>query len=111
MIGWFSCLGEKNLLHYYLMKREKESLKVFRIECPGCRKVLWIDPHTQQVIRSERSKRKKGTLDDLLAQEKKKREEFERKFEATSEMQKERKEKAREIFEKAFTDTKKEDTE
>jgi hypothetical protein len=51
-----------------------------------------------------------GTLDDLLVQEKKKREEFERKFEATSEMQKERKKKAREIFEKALTNIDEEDT-
>jgi hypothetical protein len=80
--------------------KEKE---VFRIQCPGCRKVLWIDPVTKQVIRSEKGKREKGTLDDLLVKEKKKREGFERKFEATSEMQKERKEKAREIFEKALS--------
>jgi hypothetical protein len=38
-----------------------------------------------------------------LVQEKKKRAGFERKFEATSEMQRERKEKARELFEKALT--------
>ena len=92
------------------MKKEKEKT-VFRIQCPGCQKVLWIDPVTQQVIRSEKSKRKKGTLDDLLVQEKKKKEGFERKFEATSEMQKERKEKAREIFEKALTNIDKEDSE
>ena len=85
------------------MKTAKEKQRVIRIQCPGCRKMLWIDPVTQQVIRSERGKKKKGSLDDLLAQEKKKREGFERKFEATSEMQKERKEKAREIFEKAIT--------
>jgi hypothetical protein len=89
----------------------KENKKVFRIECPGCLKVLWIDPVTQQVIRLEKGKRKKGSLDDLLVQEKKKREGFERKFEATSELQKERKEKAREIFEKALLNIHKEDNE
>lgn len=92
------------------MKTKKEK-KVFRIQCPGCQKVLWIDPVTQQVIRSEKGKRKKGTLDDLLVQEKKKREGFERKFEATSEMQKARKEKAKEIFEKALTNIGKKDSE
>ena len=94
----------------YPMKEEKEKT-VFRIQCPGCQKVLWIDPVTHQVIRSEKGKRKKGTLDDLLLQEKKKREGFERKFKATSEMQKERKKKAREIFEKALTNIDKKDTE
>jgi hypothetical protein len=93
------------------MNTAENSKKVFRIECPGCRIVLWVDPVTQQVLRSEKNKRKKGSLDDLLVQEKKKRAEFERKFEATSQMQKERKEKAREIFEKAFTDMDKEDAE
>jgi hypothetical protein len=93
------------------MNTAKDTHKVFRIECPGCSKVLWVDPVTQQVLRSERNKRKKGSLDDLLVQEKKKREGFERKFEATSEMQKERKEKAREIFEKAFTKIDEEDPE
>ena len=92
------------------MSTANENKKVFRIECPSCRRVLWVDPVTQQVIRSEKGQRKKGSLDDLLEQEKKKREEFDRKFEATSEMQKERKEKAREIFERAFAN-KKEDNE
>lgn len=89
---------------------EEEKKKVFCIHCPGCQKVLWIDPVTQQVIKSEMGKRKKGSLDELLVREKKKREGFERKFEATSEMQRERKEKAREIFEKALTNIDKEDT-
>lgn len=92
------------------MTTEKENKQVFRIQCPGCQKVLWIDPVTQEVIRSEKGKRKKGSLDDLLVREKKKREGFERKFEATSEMQKKRKEKAREIFEKALNNIDKEDS-
>jgi hypothetical protein len=92
------------------MTTEKENKRVFRIQCPGCQKVLWIDPVTQEVIRTEKGKRKKGSLDDLLVREKKKREGFERKFEATSEMQKERKEKAREIFEKALNNIDKKDT-
>jgi hypothetical protein len=93
------------------MKTENRKKRTFRIQCPGCAKVLWIDPVTQQVIKSEKGKREKGTLDDLLVREKKKREGFERKFEATSEMQKERKEKAREIFERALTNIDKEENE
>lgn len=89
----------------------KEKSKVFQIQCPGCQKVLWIDTVMQQVIRTETSKRKKESLDELLVQEKKKREGFERKFEATSELQKERKEKAREIFEKALLNIDEEDSE
>jgi hypothetical protein len=91
------------------MTAEKENKRVFRIQCPGCQKVLWVDSVTQEVIRTEKGKRKKGSLDDLLVREKKKREGFERKFEATSEMQKERKEKARELFEKALNKIDEED--
>jgi len=71
--------------------------------------MLWVDPVVRGVIKSEKGKKEKESLDDLLLREKKKRKEFERKFEATSEMQKERRKKAQEIFEKAFTDVVKEE--
>ncbi len=85
------------------MNNEEEKKQVFEIECPNCHCELWIDHVTRKVIKSEKGKREKGTLDDLLLKEKKKKLEFERKFEATSELQKERQRKAREIFEKALT--------
>ncbi len=91
------------------MNKEKEKKQVFGIECPNCHCELWIDPITQKVIKSEKGKKEKGSLDDLLLKEKKKRAEFERKFEATSELQKEKQRKAREIFERALTDLGKEE--
>ena len=48
-------------------------------------------------------------MDVLLQKEKKKKMEFDRKFEATSEMQEERRRKAQEIFEKALTGVDKKD--
>lgn len=86
------------------MNKEEEKKLVFGVVCPICHCELWIDPVMQKVIRSDRGKRLKGSLDDLLLKERKKREEFERKFEATSELQKERQRKARKIFERALTD-------
>jgi hypothetical protein len=90
------------------MNKEQEKKHVFKVECPNCRCALWIDPITQEVIKAEKSKKEKGSLDELLLKEKKKKEEFERKFEATSELQKEKQRKAREIFERALTDIGKE---
>ena len=73
------------------------------MDCPVCRSALWIDPLSQEVVKSERSKKTKGSLDDLLEKEKKRRSEFDRKFEATAELEKEKKKKAEEKFAEVFT--------
>jgi hypothetical protein len=86
---------------------------VFTIECPCCGAIIWIDQTTRMVIKSEKAGKKKGSLDDLLLKEKKRRDEFSRKFEATAEMEKEKRKKAQQKFEEAFfkIDEKEEDTE
>lgn len=81
---------------------EKKS-SVFHVNCPVCRSILWIDPTSQNVVKSERSKKKKGSLDELLEKEKKRTSEFARKFEATAELEKEKKKKAHEMFAEALT--------
>jgi hypothetical protein len=91
------------------MSKGEEKKQVFGVRCPHCHSELWIDAITQEVIKSEKGKKEKGSLDELLLKEKKKKEEFERKFEATSELQKEKQRKAREIFERALTDINKEE--
>jgi hypothetical protein len=91
------------------MKTGKKETRVFQIECPCCHSHLWIDSHTCAVLKSERGKKEKESLDILLLKEKKKKMEFERKFEATSEMQKERQKRAQEIFKKALTGVDEED--
>lgn len=85
------------------MKNKKKG-EVFQLYCPYCHSLLWIDPITQEVIQSERPKKKKGTLDELLLKEKKKREGFDRKFQATAELEKERWKKVQEKYKKAFTE-------
>lgn len=78
--------------------------------CPCCQSVLWVDGILGEVVKTEKqAARKKGTLDDLLAREKKRQEEFGRKFEATAELERQKKEKAKEAFEKALGKIKKED--
>ena len=95
------------------MTKQKEestlSPQVFQVHCPCCHILLWIDSGTSEVIKFERVKKKKGPLDELLLKEKKRKSEFDRKFEATAELQKKRWKKAKEKFEKALIDVDKEE--
>jgi len=86
------------------MAKPTEDAHVFQLKCPCCHALLWIDPTTEAVIESEKGKKKKGSLDELLIKEKKKKNEVDRRFVATAEMAKERQQKARERFEKALTE-------
>jgi uncharacterized Zn finger protein (UPF0148 family) len=76
----------------------EEKSQVFQVSCPVCRTVLWIDPGCREVVKSEKAKKKKGTLDELLVREKKRKSGFDRKFEATAELEREKKKKAQEKF-------------
>lgn len=84
--------------------------KVFEVHCPVCQSSLWIDSATRKVIKSEKGKRKRGSLEEMLLQEKKRKTEFSQKFEATAEMQKEKRKKAEEKFRDAFSQSDKDDT-
>jgi len=82
------------------MSNDRE--KTFEVTCPCCQAILWVDALARSVIKSEKAARKKESLDDLLLKEKKKKEAFESKFEATAEIEKQKRQKAKEKFEKAF---------
>ena len=84
------------------MTETKEDTPVFSIVCPCCEATLWIDGQTRAVLRSEKAKRKKGSLDELLVKENKRQSEFDRKFDATFELQKEKHSKADDLFKKAL---------
>lgn len=87
------------------MEKKKEKGNIFEIICPCCASVLWVDALREEVIQSEkRGAKKKESLDELLLKEKKRTEEFERKFEATAELEKKKLEKAKEKFRKALSD-------
>jgi len=94
-----------------MSEERKNKDDVFRVVCPGCRSVLWIDCKTQEVIKSEKGKKEKKTLDDLLLKEKKRQDEFGRKFELTAELEKKKLEKAEELFKKGLSKADKEDDE
>lgn len=92
------------------MSEAEKKAGVFEIICPCCRSVLWVDGISREIVKTEKhAARKKGSLDDLLEKEKKRQDEFERKFEATAELERQKKEKARETFEKALAKVDKED--
>lgn len=93
------------------MADTKEGSHVFALTCPCCGATLWVDGETQAVLRSEKAKKQKGSLDDLLVKEQERRSGFDRKFEATFELQKEKHSKANELFKKALEKAEKGDEE
>lgn len=104
-----ACLQRFFLVHFSQMESKKKK-GVFQVVCPCCHSLLWLDPVSQEVIQSKKGGgKKKQTLDDLLVKEKKRKSAFERRFEATAELEKERKKKAEEGFRKALSKAEKED--
>ena len=91
------------------MNSRKKKGEVFQLSCPCCHSLLWVDPLAGKVMQFEKKAKAKGSLEDLLLKERKKRQEFERKFEATAELEKKKRKKAQERFEKALTRVEKED--
>ncbi len=86
------------------MTEEKKRAGVFQIICPCCQSVLWVDGVSREIVKTEKqAAKKKGSLDDLLEKEKKRQGEFDRKFEATAEIERQKKEKAKEAFERALS--------
>ena len=84
------------------MAETKNDARVYSVVCPCCQATLWIDGETKAVMRSEKAKKIKGSLDDLLVKEHKRQSEFDRKFDATFELQKEKHSKADELFKTAL---------
>ncbi len=89
--------------------KEGEKSRVFQVACPCCGASLWVDESLREVIRSEKVKKAKGSLDDLVAKEIKREEEMGSKFEATFELHKQRHTAAEEKFLKALADADKEE--
>jgi predicted Zn-dependent protease len=75
---------------------------VFQVTCPCCGALLWVDGKTRAVLKSEKAKKAKGSLDDLLVKEKARTDQFGSKFDATIELQRAKKSKADEMFKKAL---------
>ena len=85
-----------------------DTKKVFQVVCPCCQTTLWVDGETREVLQSERAKKKKSSLDDLVSREVRRSGEMSRKFDATFELQAEKKQKADEKFRQALEKAEKE---
>lgn len=81
---------------------EEKSKSLIQVSCPACSTILWVDPLTQSIIKSEKAKKTKSSLDDLLMKEKKKKAQADRRFESTAELEKKKKKAAEDQFTKAF---------
>ena len=75
---------------------------VFKVLCPCCGAVLWIDPATEGLLKSEKAAKKKSSLDELLLREKKKAEGMDQKLEATLDLQKKKHDEAEARFRSAL---------
>ena len=84
------------------MAETKDKPGVFQVTCPCCGATIWVDGESHSVMRSEKAKKAKGSLDDLLVKEKARTDQFGRKFDATFELQKEKHAKADELFKRAL---------
>jgi predicted Zn-dependent protease len=84
------------------MADTKDKPGVFQVTCPCCGALLWVDGEARAVMKSEKAKKAKGSLDDLLVKEKTRTDQFGRKFDATFELQREKHSKADEMFKKAL---------
>ncbi|MGD1009214.1 MAG: hypothetical protein ABR951_03580 [Candidatus Aminicenantales bacterium] len=84
------------------MADKEDKPGVFQVTCPCCGALLWVDGETRAVLKSEKAKKAKGSLDELLVKEKARTDQFGRKFEATFELQREKHSKADEMFKKAL---------
>jgi len=83
-------------------KNKQQGSRVFKIECPCCRSVLWIDAFQKEVIKFEKKARRKGDLDDLLLKEKERKAKFDERFESTAELAKEKQKEAQRRYREAF---------
>lgn len=77
---------------------------VFKITCSCCGNVLWIDPISQAIIKTEKGKKKTSSLDDLLLKEKKKKSEADQLFTSTSALEKKKRTEAAKQFDKVFAE-------
>lgn len=84
------------------MEKKSKLIEIFSLKCPCCRSILWIDPVSKEIIKTESPEKDKKSLEELLAEEKQKKEGMERKFQATAELEKEKLKKALEKFQKAL---------
>lgn len=82
------------------MSNSNQQDKVVVLVCPVCHSQLWVDLKSVEIIKVEKGKKPKSSLDDLLAKEKEKKAKADLRFEATAKMAQEKKKKLEKEFKK-----------
>jgi hypothetical protein len=77
--------------------------KLVRVECPGCRLVLWLDPATGDIIKTEKTKKEKASLDHLLVQERQKQLAADKRYSSTAQLRDIKKTEARKRFDEVLS--------
>ena len=78
---------------------------IIEIECPDCHTNLWIDVEKGIVVEHKKSKKKNfSPFEDLLVQEKVKKDKADERFVQAKDLEQAKKKKAEEIFKKSFKD-------
>ena len=88
-----------------------DPVKLLKVRCPGCRLVIWVDPATETVIRTEAPAKEKTSLDDLLLQEKQKKSAAEERFLSTVRLRDRKQEEARKRFSEVLSGVDREEDE
>ncbi len=84
-------------------KKEAQKTQIVEIQCPCCKTLLWVDPLRQEAVQLEKGEKQKKSLEKLLLLEKKKKQEADRKFTTTAELEKEKRKAAEEKFREALS--------
>ena len=93
----------------HIRQMENQDDQVFPVQCPCCHARIWIDASAREVIKSEKAPRKKSSLDDLLKIEEKKRKGADQKFLSTAELERKKKQEAKDKFARAIQNLENED--
>jgi len=76
---------------------------IIEIECPICHSNLWIDVNNKNIIQHEKTKKKNfKSFDELLLNEKEKKEKADEKFLIAKDLEKAKKKKAEDLFKKSI---------
>lgn len=76
---------------------------IIEIECPECHSNLWVDVDTKTIVQHKKVKKTNtASFDDLLLQEKVKKEKVDERFSMAKDLEKAKKKKAEEIFNKSL---------
>ena len=73
------------------------------VKCPYCHATLWIDLESKKVVQHKKTAKKNtASFDQLLTNEKEKKLKVEERFSLAQDLEKAKKKKAEELFNKSF---------